>query len=167
MARVTLPSHAIKAPRSLAFTVSVGIAHSPFLERITSTIYPTKRSLPNCPATKGGQFIPPPDGSANHDARCSYNNECWYPNRCGTDGCYDTSHCTYNCTSNDKKYSETFCYHRDIPTRIHQLQRVIHTIPIPIQREWRINLPQPRVLLQEPAHRRVIPAHPPPSAARP
>ncbi len=46
-----------------------------------------------------------------------------------------------------------------LPTRIHQLQRVILAIPIPIQREWLINIPQPRVLLQESTHCRVVPAH--------
>jgi hypothetical protein len=45
------------------------------------------------------------------------------------------------------------------PTRIHCVYGVIHAIPVGIQREWRIDRPQPRVLLQKSAHRRVVPAH--------
>jgi len=41
---------------------------------------------------------------------------------------------------------------------VYHRNRVIHAIPIRIQRQRRVNRPQPRILLQEPAHRRVVPA---------
>ena len=45
------------------------------------------------------------------------------------------------------------------PTRIHRIHGVIHAIPIRIQRQRRVDRPQPRVLLQEPAYCRIVPAH--------
>jgi hypothetical protein len=45
------------------------------------------------------------------------------------------------------------------PTRIHCVYGVIHAIPVGIQREWRVDRPQPRILLQESTHCRVVPAH--------
>ncbi len=45
------------------------------------------------------------------------------------------------------------------PTRIHRIHRIIHTVPVRIQREWFVYVSQPRVLLQEPPHRRVVPTH--------
>ena len=51
------------------------------------------------------------------------------------------------------------CLGRLFAVNINQLQRVVQTIPIPVQRQWLVRRAQPRILLQKPPNRGVVPAH--------